>query len=201
MEIVYSSESTEAEALLRQDPTLKPLFEKTKIVRFRADGNHFLALVEAIIAQQLSGKAASSILAKVNVFFHDDITKEKIMASSDDELKALGLSRQKISYLRSLAGLTLAGALDFNQIENLSDQEITDALIKVKGIGKWTVEMFLLFSLGRRDVFSAGDLGIRNALKRLYQKEFTPKEAEALAERWKPYRSLVTHFLWHYLEA
>jgi len=201
MLITFTAASAEARALIEKDPSLSPLFEKTKVVSFNADGNHFLALVEAIIAQQLSGKAAASILAKINKAFANEITKEKILQAKDEELRELGLSRQKISYLRSLAELTREGVLDFANLKNQSNQDIFEALIKVKGIGKWTVEMFLLFSLGRRDVFSAGDLGIRNALKKLYGREFSVKEAEELSRKWEPYRSLVTHFLWHYLES
>ena len=200
MRIHFHKDSAEAEFLLKRDPTLKPLFDKTEHVSFEVGGDHFMMLVDAIIGQQLSSKAAASILIRVKEHFENNITPEKILAAKEDELRDLGLSWQKVSYLCSLAELTKNGEIDFKRIERLSDREITEMLIRVKGIGKWTVEMFLLFSLGRRDVFSSGDLGIRNALKKLYQREFTPKEAERLAERWKPYRSMVTHFLWHYLE-
>ena len=120
------------------------------------------------------------------------------MDASEEALRPLGLSFQKIKYLKSLADCIIQGKVDLSDLESKSDQEIIDMLIQIKGIGVWTAQMFLMFSLGREDVFSVLDLGLRNAVKNIYQnQELSHQEIEQLAENWAPYRSVVSHFLWH----
>ncbi len=200
MLVTFLNDSEEARTLLKADPSLAPLFAKTEKVEFSTLDDHFLAFVQAIVGQQLSGKVAQSIYRRLEALFAGVVTPAKILGAERETLRQTGLSERKAEYLRSLAGLTEAGTIDFANMPAMSDHEILATMTKVKGIGRWSVEMFLLFSLGRRDVFPAGDLGIRYALRDLYGRDFSEKEALALSEKWRPHRSLVTHYLWHYRE-
>jgi len=155
---------------------------------------YFIHLCTSIIYQQLSGKAAATIYSRFEKLFSKKIiTPRKLLNLSDIKLKSAGLSQQKIKYLRSLAEHVLNKSLNF---DNLSDEEIKERLIQVKGIGPWTAEMFLMFSMARPNVFSRGDLGIRNGMKKLYGKELTDKQIN----KWSPYKTYACLLLWKGIE-
>ena len=172
-----------------------------------APGNqpdHFKSLVVAIINQQLSGKAADTIQARFEALFANGRRRKKfptpkeVLAMSLGKLRRVGLSKMKASFIKDLAKKVLNGTVDFRAMKKWSDEEVIMHLTAVKGIGRWTAEMFLIFSLGREDVFSYGDLGLRNAIQRLYKMRAhpTPAQAEKITARWSPYRSLACLYLW-----
>ncbi len=186
--------------LKKNDPVLKPLIEGIKLRELSLRGKHFEALVEAITSQQLSVKAADTIFKR----FSSLVPRKKFPTPKDilkmpaRKIRAVGLSNMKVSFVKDLAKKVLDKTVDLKKIDQWSDQEVMDHLVAVKGIGPWTAEMFLIFSLGREDVFSYGDLGLRNAIKKLYKLKGHPTERQAMkiAEAWKPYRSLASRYLW-----
>jgi DNA-3-methyladenine glycosylase II len=191
--------------LARRDPVMRDLM--------RAHGpcglhrvqhqDPFKALVHAIIAQQLSTKAAATIRARVDALFAPAApTPAGVAALPDETLRACGLSTQKLRYIRDLCGRVLDGSLPLDTIESLPDDAVIAALTSVKGIGRWTAEMFLIFRLHRPDVLPVGDLGIINAVRRVYRlrKPPTPDRLTAIGEPWRPYRSIACWYLWASLD-
>jgi DNA-3-methyladenine glycosylase II len=161
------------------------------------------ALLRAIVGQQLSVKAARSIYERFTGLFDGKTpTPQQILDTDPDTLRSAGLSRAKANYVRSLAEHVISGELELDRLNELSDDEIMAELTAVKGLGEWTAHMFLLFHLGRPDVLPVGDLGVRRAVERLYGLEALPSvaELEALGERWRPYRSLASLYLWESLD-
>lgn len=197
-QIKYSHQSKETSYLIEKDPTLKSLFERKKEIIVTIDDDYFVSLVGTIISQQLSSKVASVINKRVLDYFENDMTTQKIIDTPDEVLRPLGLSFPKIKYLKSLAECITNHTVDLSNLENLSNEEVIEMLTKIKGIGVWSAQMFLIFSLGREDVFSVLDLGLRNAVKTLYENpDLTNQEIEIISEKWIPYRSIVSHYLWH----
>lgn len=172
--------------------------------RDAAPGDHYGALVRAIVGQQLSTKAARSIYARLAGRFGDRApTPEEILADDPEELRAAaGLSRAKVSYLRSLAEHAISGELELTRLDELPDEEVTAELVAVKGLGVWTAHMFLMFQLRRPDVLPVGDLGIRRAVERAYGLPAlpTPAELTEIAEPWRPHRTLACRYLWRSLD-
>jgi len=170
---------------------------------FRLNLRHdrFRALALAIVSQQISGKAARSVWEKLKTIV-DPLSAERICQFSVDELRVAGLSRQKASYILDLATHVSDGSLNLNRIGRLSDDEVIDSLIAVKGIGLWTAQMFLIFSLGRLDVLPHGDLGVRMAIQKLYGLGELPdrETCHRIAEPWRPYASIATWYCWRSLE-
>jgi DNA-3-methyladenine glycosylase II len=166
--------------------------------------DHYGALVRAIVGQQLSTKAARSIYARLTERFDGRTpTPEQVLADEPEELRAAaGLSRAKVSYLRSLAEHVLSGELELERLDELGDEEVTAELVAVKGLGIWTAHMFLMFHLQRPDVLPVGDLGIRRAIERAYVLDELPDAAamEQIAEPWRPYRTLACRYLWRSLD-
>ena len=193
----------EAKYLSKRDPVLAEIIKKVPPFTRRKSENYFISLVESIISQQLSVKAADTIYARFETLFAGKvITPEEVLELKDDVIRGVGISYQKISYIKDLAEKTLESGILFEQFEIMTDEEIIEELIKVKGIGRWTGEMFLMFAMGRPDVFSYGDLGIRNAIQKLYKFDHQPtqEEAEKIAENWKPQRTLACRYLWKSLD-
>lgn len=156
--------------------------------------NYFVNLCDAIVSQQLSGKAAETIWNRfLTLFPKKKVNPQTVLKLSDEQVRAVGISYAKIKYIKDLAEKTLDGSIKFDKFLDLPDHEIARELTAVKGIGPWTAEMFLMFTLARPDVFSVGDLGIRNAIKKLYQSEPDPKT-------WSPYRSYACRILWKSLD-
>ena len=160
----------------------------------------FELLVRSIVGQQLTGKAAETIYSRFKKLV-GTVTPRRILKHDEPELRTVGLSGNKARTILGLARPALEG-LNLEKVDHLSDDEIKEALVKIKGIGPWTAEMFLIFGLGRPDVFSAGDLGLRKGLKIVYQLEELPepKECPELFEPWRPYRSAASWYLWRAIE-
>lgn len=161
------------------------------------------ALVRTIVGQQLSTRAAHKIYARLSALFGDRApTPEEILATGDEALRAAGLSRPKISYLKDLAGRVVGGELDLGSLNTLPDDEVIDRIMSVKGLGRWSADMFLIFHLGRPDVLPVGDLGIRRAVERAYGLNGLP-DAQTLndiAAYWRPRRTLACLYLWGSLD-
>jgi DNA-3-methyladenine glycosylase II len=166
-------------------------------------GDHYGALVRAIVSQQLSTSAARSIYARLTARFDGrPPTPQEILDDDPEELRAAaGLSRAKVSYLRSLAEHVISGELELERLSELDDERVIEELVAVKGLGVWSADMFLMFHLERPDVLPVGDLGIRRAIERAYGLEQLPEaeEMERIAERWRPYRTLACRYLWRSL--
>ena len=164
----------------------------------------FAALSQAIVYQQLTGKAAATIFARFCALFPGaEPTPEQVLAASEDELRGAGLSRSKALSLRDLAGKTVSGEIpSLAEIRGMDDQAIIEHLTKVRGIGRWTVEMLLIFRLGRADVLPADDYGIRKGFALAYGQGELPsrKDLEAYGIRWKPYRTVASWYLWRLVE-
>jgi DNA-3-methyladenine glycosylase II len=162
--------------------------------------DHFKSLIVAIVNQQLSGKAADTILKRFIALFSGKKfpTPEDVLKMSTAKMRKCGLSKMKVSFIKDLARHVISKSVDFRKMPRLTDEEVIEHLMRVKGIGRWTAEMFLIFSLGREDVFSYGDLGLRNAIRNLYglKSHPTAAQAEKISSAWKPYRSLASRYLW-----
>jgi 3-methyladenine DNA glycosylase/8-oxoguanine DNA glycosylase len=191
--------------LRRADPVIARVIDVVGPCRFqvRADGTHFDALVRAIVYQQLSGKAAATIHGRLKGLFGDrDPRPEELLAVSEETLRSVGLSRQKLSYIRDLAARVASGELPVDNLHDLDDEALTEALVRVKGIGKWTAQMFLMFRLGRQNVLPDLDLGIQNGIRRAYglRKRPKPKDVLRIGARWAPYASVASWYMWRVLE-
>jgi 3-methyladenine DNA glycosylase/8-oxoguanine DNA glycosylase len=191
--------------LKRSDPVLARLIEAVGPCRMqlRTEGTHYEALTRSIVFQQLSGKAASTILGRFNALYPNQTpAPELVLATTDEQLRAVGLSRQKIGYMRDLSSKILSGELPLDAVDSMSDDELIAHLVQVKGIGKWTAQMFLMFRLGRLDVLPELDLGIQNAVKKAYRmrKRPTPKQLEKIGAKWRPHASVASWYLWRSLE-
>lgn len=186
--------------LKKSDPKLVPIIVRGKLKPLKKGTNHYRSLAETIMSQQLSSKAADTIIARVRTLFpKKEFPQPKdIMKISILKLRSAGLSRMKASFLKDLAKRTLDGSLDLKNIHKMDDEAVIEHLCVVKGIGRWTAEMFLMFALARPDIFSHGDLGLKNGIKKLYKlKEHAPlSRAEKIAEKWKPYRTYAARYLW-----
>lgn len=192
--------------LIRRDPVLAAIIKKYGQcgIKTGRENDVFCGLVEAIVSQQLSTRAAATIYGRLRALLPDGgtPTPEALMPLSDESLRGVGLSRQKLGYLRDLSGKMLDGSINTARLKEMSDDEIVAELTKIKGIGRWTVEMLLIFRLTRPDVFPAGDLGIVKAIQKAYNLRRTPdvKRLQAIANRWRPYRSVASWYLWASLE-
>lgn len=190
--------------LARRDPILRDLMRRHGPCGL-ADSQHadpFIALVHAIISQQLSTKAAATIAGRVESILGGTPTPARVAAATDIELRAAGLSGQKVGYLRDLCARIAVGVLPLDTLDRMTDQQVIDALTQVKGIGRWTAEMFLMFRLHRPDVLPVGDLGIVKAVQRAYglRKVPSPDRLLRLGESWRPYRSVACWYLWASLD-
>ena len=169
----------------------------------RQRNDHLTALVGAIVSQQLSTRAAATIFARVRALVPggEPLSATQINALSDAALRGAGLSGQKVGYLRDLCARIIDGRLQLDELEALPDEAVVERLVAVKGFGRWTAEMFLMFRLHRPDVLPVGDLGIVNAVKRLYRLRKTPapKRLLRIGEAWRPYRSVASWYLWQTL--
>jgi DNA-3-methyladenine glycosylase II len=188
--------------LKKSDPTLAAIIESVGPCRMEYGEPTFHSLAESILYQQLNGKAAVTIFNRFTDLVGDPVTPQGILKATDAELRAVGLSKQKTSYLRDLAEKTNAGLLEFERLGELPDDEVIRHLTQVKGIGVWTAHMFLMFTLRRPDILPTGDYGIQAAIKKHYRKRKLPKpkDMEKIAKAWSPYRSLACWYLWRSLD-
>ena len=190
--------------LLRRDPILAALIKKHGPCGLAAAQrtDHFTALVRAITGQQLSTKAAATIFGRLSGLMPGGMTPEGLTAVTDEQLRAVGMSRQKGAYFRDLCDKVLSGALPLPSLDAMSDDEVIAALTQVKGIGRWSAEMFLMFRLHRPDVLPVDDLGIVNAVTNVYRlrKKPTADRIRKIGEAWRPYRSVASWYLWRSLD-
>jgi DNA-3-methyladenine glycosylase II len=195
-------------ALIEADPILGGLIDERGAIdpatdRRRSRPDPYEALARAIVGQQLSTKAAASIWEKVlAVFGGKTPTPKQLIAAEPQALRDAGLSWSKVAYVRDLAERITDGDLDLERLPQLADEEVIAELTAIKGVGRWTAEMFLIFHLGRPDVLSTGDLGIRRAIQIAYGLEElpSPDEMERMAEPWRPHRTLACLYLWRSLD-
>jgi len=188
--------------LKKCDPILAAIIERVGPCRMEFGPAEFSSLAEAIVYQQLNGKAAVTIFHRFAALAGQPLTPEGILKLSDEQLRSVGLSKQKSAYLKDLAVKTAAGLLDFTRLPELSDAEVIEHLTQVKGIGVWTAHMFLIFSLRRPDVLPTGDYGVQMAIKKHYRKRKLPKpkDMERIAKAWVPYRSIACWYMWRSLD-
>ncbi|HSC29904.1 MAG TPA: hypothetical protein VLD67_21675 [Vicinamibacterales bacterium] len=190
--------------LMRRDPVLGGLIRQYGVCGLAAAqrADHLTALVRAIVFQQLSTKAASTIYSRLIELMPDGQPEAARLALlSDEQLRTAGISRQKAGYLRDLCARVASGALDLDGLERMDDEDVVRALVEVKGIGRWSAEMFLMFRLHRPDVLPVGDLGIVTAVQKAYRlrKRPTPSRLLSIGETWRPYRSVACWYLWRSL--
>jgi DNA-3-methyladenine glycosylase II len=188
--------------LRKSDPVMAAIIERVGACRMTYREATFEALARAIVFQQLSTKAASTIFGRFSEAAGGVITPESINDLSVGEMRRCGLSKQKISYIRDLAGHALSGSLDLRRTESMSDEDVIVMLTSIKGIGLWTAHMFLIFALRRPNILATGDLGVRTAIKKAYRKRKMPthKDVEKIAKVWHPYCSVACWYLWRSLE-
>jgi len=191
--------------LKRADPKLAAVIDRVGTCRFtvRSEGTHFEAVARAIVFQQLSGKAAGTIHKRFHGLFGDRAPEPgELLGVPDEALRGVGLSRQKIGYLRDLADRVASGDVPLDHIETLADEDAIEALTRVKGVGRWTAQMFLMFRLGRPDVLPELDLGVQKGIQLAYRKRAlpTPKDVLRIGAPWTPWRSVASWYLWRSLE-
>jgi DNA-3-methyladenine glycosylase II len=210
--------------LKKSDPVMRAIIERIGPCRMQFSPPEFHSLAEAIVYQQLNGKAAETIFKRVAALAGDPLTPEGILKLSDEQMRGAGLSKQKSAYLKDLAAKTSSGLLDFARLPRLPEAEIIEHLTQVKGIGVWTAQMFLMFTLKRENVLPTGDFGVRMAMYKHYldvQREVqraakkssaakkgrklkiklpSPEQMEKIAKCWEPYRSVACWYLWQSLD-
>jgi DNA-3-methyladenine glycosylase II len=184
--------------LKKCDPVMAAIIDRVGPCRMEFGEPTFSSLAEAIVYQQLNGKAAVTIFSRFAELAGKPLTPDGILKLTEQQMRAAGLSKQKLSYLRDLAAQTKAGKLRFENLPHLPDQEVIAHLTQVKGIGVWTAHMFLMFALRRPDVLPTGDYGVQMAMRKHYRKRKLPKPAqmEKIARAWVPYRSIACWYLW-----
>ncbi|HEV2117978.1 MAG TPA: DNA-3-methyladenine glycosylase [Terriglobales bacterium] len=195
--------------LQQADSVMAGIIERIGPFKMRYREPSFDAMARSIVFQQLHGKAAATIFERVrcaclngSVRDGDGITPASILALSEEQMRACGLSRQKLSYLRDLAQRTASGEIDFARLPDMSDEDVIEHLTRVKGIGVWSAQMFLIFALRRPNVMPTADYGINFAIKKAYRKRQMPKPKQILkiARPWQPYCSVACWYLWRYSE-
>jgi DNA-3-methyladenine glycosylase II len=192
--------------LMRRDPVLAAVIKKHR-QRSLVDApavDPFPALVRTITAQKISTKAAATIHGRLVALMPGGVaTPAGLLELTDDQLRQAGLSRQKAAYLRDLAAKVASGELPVDTLDAMADEEVIEAIVKVKGLGRWSAEMFLMFRLRRPDVLPVDDLGIVNAIQRLYKLRKKPKadRIRKIGETWRPYRTVACWYLWRSLES
>lgn len=213
--------------LKKSDPLMRAIIERVGPCRMEFGEPTFHSLAEAIVYQQLNGKAAATIFKRFTALTGDPVTPEGILKLSPEQLRAVGLSKQKSSYLFDMAERAHRGELDFSKLPEMTDEEVISHLTQVKGVGVWTAHMFLMFTLQRANVLPTGDFGIRMAMHKHYLDRPakrkngaaktknnntiakapkvkitlpTPEQMEKIARRWEPYRSIACWYLWRSLD-
>jgi DNA-3-methyladenine glycosylase II len=189
--------------LLRKEPKFTEIINQIGDYHIKLTKNRYQSLVEAIITQQLSSSAAKSIIKKFRRLYKSKFPKPiDVLRTPNSKLRLAGLSKMKINYIKELSKNIESKQLNLRKISMQNDDQVIESLTDIKGIGRWTAEMFLIFSLGRLDVLPVSDLGLKKAVQSMYSLKQLPKEAEIeqLAIPWKPYRTIATWYLWKSLE-
>jgi DNA-3-methyladenine glycosylase II len=190
--------SKQAVKFLKKDPKLAKIIKYVGSYEISLMKNPYESLVEAIITQQLSGKAAESISKRFRKLFVRFPKPADVIKMPDSKLRSAGLSGMKVKYIKDLSEKIESKELKMRSLKNMTDEEVIMQLTQVKGVGRWTAEMFLIFSLGRLDVLPVGDLGLKKGIRRMYSMPDLPEkdEIEDLAEKWRPYRTVATWYIW-----
>jgi len=188
--------------LKKSDPVLRDIIEKVGPCRMEFGPPEFHSLAESIVYQQLNGKAALTIFNRFAALAGDPITPKGILKLTPEQMRSVGLSKQKTSYLFDMAERAQRGELDFSRLPQMTDEEVIAHLTQVKGVGVWTAHMFLMFTLKRPNVLPTGDFGIQMAIRKHYRKRKMPNPAqmEKVAKSWEPYRSIACWYLWRSLD-
>src|SRR5205085_10876720 len=188
--------------LKKSDPVLAAIIERVGPYRVEYGDPTFHSLAEAIVYQQLNGKAAVTIFKRFSDPAGTPLTPAGILKLTDAQMRSVGLSKQKSSYLKDMAQRAAQGELDFSRLGEMTDDEVIEHLTQVKGVGVWTAHMFLMFTLRRPNVLPTGDYGVQNAIRKHYRKRKLPKPAqmEKIAKCWEPYRSMACWYLWRSLD-
>jgi DNA-3-methyladenine glycosylase II len=190
--------------LSRRDPKLRDVIRRIGPCTLAPNREHFSILVRTIISQQISTKAAISIGERLQrLLGSGGFTPENVCSLSDEAIRACGLSGGKLKSLRDLCAKVLDDTVSLAKLHKLPDHEVKESLIQIHGIGPWSADMFLMFSLGRMDILPVGDFGLRAGVKKLYElaEMPTPAVLEEIAELWQPYRSVATWYIWRSLGA
>lgn len=200
----YGSMRRASVYLKQADPVLGEIIERVGPCKIQYAEPDFETLVRSIVFQQLNGKAARAIFARFKEALGDGsrMTPREVLALTSAQMQGLGLSRQKVKYIRDLAERTEAELIEFSRLATLSDDEVIQRLTTIKGVGVWTAQMFLIFALRRPDILATGDLGIRSAIRRAYRlwKLPTPARVEKLGAKWHPHCSVACWYLWRSTE-
>jgi DNA-3-methyladenine glycosylase II len=188
--------------LKNSDPVLRAIIERVGPFKMEYGDPTFHSLAESILYQQLNGKAAVTIFKRFTDAAGTPLTPAGILKLTDQQMRAVGLSKQKTSYLRDLAEKTQSGLLSFDKLFDMSEADVIAHLTLVKGVGVWTAHMFLMFTMRRPDVLPTGDYGIQMAMKKYYHKRKLPKpkDMEKIAKPWSPYRSIACWYLWRSMD-
>jgi DNA-3-methyladenine glycosylase II len=188
--------------LKKCDPILRAIIEQVGPCRMEFGTPEFHSLAEAIVYQQLNGKAAVTIFKRFAALAGEPLTPQGVLKLSDAQLRSAGLSKQKSSYLKDMAERAAHGDLDFARLPNQTDDEVIKHLTQVKGVGVWTAHMFLMFTLRRPNILPTGDFGVQTAIRKHYKKRKMPKpeQMEKIAKCWEPYRSVACWYLWRSLD-
>lgn len=187
---------------LRTDPVLAGIIDRLGPIKPAFRDPTFSSLVRSIVFQQLHGKAARTIFDRFQTAAGGTLTPESVLQMSEQQMRACGLSGQKLSYIRDLAEKTLGGVVIFEQLPEMTDEAVIEHLTRVKGIGLWSAQMFLMFALRRENVMPTGDLGIQSAIKKAYRKRKLPKPKDILklAKNWEPYCTMASYYLWRSID-
>ena len=188
--------------LKTNDPVLAGIIQRVGNLKPGYRDPTFESLTRAIVYQQLNGKAARTIYERFELATGGRIIPESVLSLTEEQMRKAGLSRQKLSYIRDLAVKTQAGEVNFEHLPALKDDEVIEHLTRVKGIGVWSAQMFLMFALRRPNVLPTGDYGIRAAIQKAYKKRSLPDPDQMikLARKWEPYRTLACYYLWRSLD-
>jgi len=189
--------------LRRADPVMREVIRRAGPFQLKLRRDRFYSLVSSILSQQISGKAAASIRARLEEYVAPEkISAESLSRLTPRHLRGIGASPQKAGYLLHLAERVRTGDLRLDRLARMGDEEVIEALIQVKGIGVWTAQMFLIFSLGRLDIFPHQDLGVRAAIRNLYSLDDLPDKetSHRIATPWRPYASVASWYCWRSLE-
>lgn len=192
--------------LLARDRKLSNVISSGSYPVFHRNRDVYSALLRSIISQQLSVKAAATIHARLLGLFPDNVAKAELLVRMPlAKIRGAGLSKQKAGYLKAIAKISCDNGLDYEKLSSQSDSELIGCLTQIHGVGQWTVEMLLMFTFNRKDIFPVGDVGIQNAMRRLYGLETQGKEFKkkliSIAEKWMPYRTIVCRYLWGWKSA
>lgn len=193
----------ESEKFLLKDKYIGPLIRKYGACRIKPSkaNDYFADLVQSIVLQQLSIKAGNTIYHRVKEKLGGEVVPDRILATKDIVFRKCGMSFSKIKYIKDLSMKVKEGELNISKLSSLPDEEVANELIKVKGIGRWTADMFLMFTLARPDIFPVDDMGIQSGMKRLLKKEnLKPEKMVEFAKRWAPFRTVASWYLWEIID-